>query len=228
MTLSQREKYLLLFLGILIIFVGGFALLILPIQGENKALSAEVSVLEEEMMLMQMTINQNSEYLNQLKESEDQIQTSLNQISNPIDAPWYDDNLTSYASKAGIEIEQISYNESSPSFPGVNYNNEGKSRYELLIEIENLNDLVEKSEVTRTADYEILRTPVSISFKGSQEKTVYFIRQLYADQETIYVNSLDYDYENKEGTVQVDIYSIDKIDKSDILSSKQDIKKKSK
>lgn len=218
-NLSFREKVLLLVLGVVVILIGGFTFLVIPLQSENAVLEAKVQISEDEKQLMETTIQSNPQYLSTLALSQEAIQVSLSQISDPIDRAWYDDTLTDFAQKAGISITQISYQEAALSFPEVNYNVKTEVSSGLLAEIDKINKQEVNEDPSKAAEFEILRYPVEVTFTGSKEKTAHFIKQLYADQETIYVSSLNYDYESMEGSVQIDIYSIDKIDNTDILSS---------
>lgn len=218
-NLSLREKTLLLILGVVIILIGGFTLLVIPLQSENAVLQAEVQIIEDEKFLMETTIQSNPNYLSELALSEEAIQLSLNQISDPINRAWYDDSVTDFAQSAGVKISQITYQEPSLSFPEVNYNVKNELNSGLMEEIDKINKHDANEDQSKTSEFEILRYPVQVTFTGSKEKTAHFIKQLYADKETIFVSAFDYDYENMEGNVVIDIYAIDKIDNTDILSS---------
>lgn len=223
-ALTLREKILLLLLTLVLIFVGSFTLLILPLHQENQLLEKEVNFLANQKFEMQLKISQNKKYLQAMEESHEEIASTLSNISDPIETEWYDVNLTSFAKSSGIELNAINYEAQRASFPEVDYNDQNKVHYELEKEIEKLNNpTLDKSE-TKSSDYQILVHPVTLEFNASPQKMASFISKLYSDKETIYVRDLSYDYDANKGQLAIDIYSIRKTSNKSLLESKKDSK----
>lgn len=216
--LSNREQGLLLFLAILIIFAGSFIFLISPLQEENNFLQEEVNLLEIQKLEIASKISQNKTFEEELANTHDDIEATLNLISDPIETEWYDQNLTHFAKDSGITLNEISYQSQETSYPYVDYNDDFDIDYELNDEINKLNNISLEGSESKQSDYEIVLHPVSLVFEGKQKNMASFITRLYSDKETIYVKDLAYDYEKKEGQVEVNIYSIAKTNNRSVLS----------
>ncbi|CAM3581539.1 hypothetical protein ERUR111494_01115 [Erysipelothrix urinaevulpis] len=205
-----REKVLLLVLSMIVILVGGFTLLVFPLKAENEVLSDTVSNLEVEQITMSNTIAQNKKYLGDIKEVEKEIHKSLSEISDPVKTEWFDINLNNYAKNRDLEILEIDYQEDVATYPEIKYP-QGSIKYELRDEINKINKQTGSDDEDAIADYEVIQHPMKLVAKGNIKNLALFMDDLYSEKETIYIDEFEYDYENKTVSMNIEVYSIDKI-----------------
>lgn len=208
--LTMREKVLLLVLALTVILVGGFTLLVFPLMENNEVLAETVAELQSERMIMETTIAQNPKFLKEIKNTEEELSDSLNLISDPVKTEWIDINLNNYAKNNRLEILEIDYQKANTGLAEVNYH-ESDIEYELKEEILKLNESNGSEDENKHSDYEIIKHPMKLVVAGTVNQVSSFITDLYGETETIYIRNLNYDYNEQKCEINLDVYSIDKI-----------------
>lgn len=211
--ISSREKGLLLLLCVLVMSLSSLIVLILPRLEVNKNLKEDFQIIEDQVIEMDAIINQAPLTKVDLELLSTQIMGALNKISNPLIPDYFSEKLNDMAQKTGVTIHELTMQDEPASFVEVTYPELNLGNYELYDEILTFAQAKQEPSETLYSDHEIALQSISIHFDGGSSELSSFIHQIYENQKTIYIKTLNYDYSTEKGSMNLDLYSLEKPEK---------------
>lgn len=219
MSFTKRERSLLLILITLVVGLGGFLMLVMPLKAENEGLVIDTEILKLESVQMKAAINKKSK-----------IEASLNQsketISDPLTNENFDFDVAEIARKHNVVVDSLKYGDMEVYVPSVVFPEDKSPHYDLKTEIDILNNRSDEVSVSKVTEYEIIKQVITLQYTASYKDTKAFIDELHSGFKTMYIGQLNTDLkvnvskDSKDAkdlpssTLTLELYSVDKIKES--------------
>ena len=208
--MSPREKKLLLLLCLIVVSLSSFMILILPRLEFNKNLRDDFHRIEDQVIEMDAIINHAPLVKKDLEDLSKKLDGDFDLIADPPVSDYTIKKLKGFAKTTGLDIHEIHVEEERADFVEVSYPELNPGHYELYNEILTYNQSKSKSLENLYSEYEIPLQSLSIRFDGGSSQVSSFIHQIYAGQKTVFIKSLNYDYVSQKGSMDLELYTLEK------------------